>query len=92
MNDRNWLQTIACVPVLQVRNLSNFELTANAEWKGVTMLTEVQVFVLRSLCCRCKRNDVTARSKAQMNNEAFIKPEKGVICIVGILALQITRH
>ncbi len=92
MNDRNWPETIACVPVLQIRKLSNFELTANAEWKGVTILTEVEVFALRSRCCCCKRNDVTMRSKAQRNNEALVKPEKGVICIVGILALKITKH
>ena len=52
------------------------------------MLTEVGMFVLRSLCCRCKRNDVTPRSKAQRNNDALIKPEEED---VSVLALQITK-
>ena len=53
------------------------------------MLTEVGMFVLRSLCCRCKRNDVTPRSKAQRNNDALIKPEDED---VSVLALQITKN
>ena len=92
MNDRNWLETIACALILQIRNLSNLALTAKAEENGFTILTEVKAFVLRIRCCCSKRNDVTARSKAQRNNEALIKPVKWVICIVGILALKFTKH
>ena len=72
MNNRNWLETISCVSVLQIRNLSNFELTANAEQKAVTMPTEVEIFVLRGRRCCCKRNDVTPRLKAKRNNEALV--------------------
>ena len=53
------------------------------------VLTEVGMFALRSLCCRCKRNDVTPRSKAQRNHDALINPEEED---VSALALQITRH
>ena len=91
MDDRCWLETIACVPVLQICNLSNFELNANAQQNGVTALTEMKAFGLRSCCCCSKRNDVTVISKAQRNNEALIKPVKWVICIIGILALKIIK-